>query len=100
MAKLRINIDVPAPDNRAVSNVLGLLGVLGLPVSIGGLVGNWWWAALVASVLTLVVGAVAKHNAAVEDDQAAGTSGGPASAPVPPEKRVRFGLPDPEGRAG
>lgn len=62
MAQLRIHIHVPAPDSTSVGNVLGLLGVVGLAVTLGGLFGNWWLTALVASVELLLVAAVANYN--------------------------------------
>jgi len=96
VAKLRIHIDVPAPGNRTVSTLLGLVGVLGVPVSVGGLVGNWWWSGLVASVLALGVAAVAQYNGAAEDlDEP--VDHGPATAPNPPAPRPRFGMLDEVG---
>jgi hypothetical protein len=75
VAKLRIQLDVPTPGSTAVSNVLGLVGVVVLPVSLGGLVGNWWVTGLVASVLLLAIAAVANYNGTgAEDDSAPATA--------------------------
>lgn len=81
MAKLRINIDVPAPGGTTAANVLGLAGFVGLAVCVGALVGNWWWTGLTASLLLVLIAAVTKYNAdpvPEEPGPATAYNGGPA----------------------
>jgi hypothetical protein len=95
VAKLRINIDVPSPGNQTVAAVIGLVGAVGVSVSIGGLIGTWWWSALVGSLFALFIAAVTHYDDDVRDDHDVDEHG-PAAAPHPPEPRVRFGVPDPD----
>lgn len=45
-----ISIKLPRVTLGAVSNLIGVLGLVAIAVAVGGLTGNWWWTALVAGV--------------------------------------------------
>ncbi|MFL6141584.1 MAG: hypothetical protein ACJ72N_06915 [Labedaea sp.] len=36
-------VTIPAPSSELLVNLLGLLGVVGVAITVGGLTGNWWW---------------------------------------------------------
>jgi amino acid transporter len=48
-----ISIKLPRVTLGAVSNVVGVLGLVAIAVAVGGLTGNWWWTALVAGVFAV-----------------------------------------------
>ena len=47
---MEIRIRLPRIAAGAVSNLVGLLGVVAVVVAIGGLTGTWWWSALAGGV--------------------------------------------------
>lgn len=72
---MEIRIRVPHIPSGAVSNILGLLGILAMVVGVGGLTGNVWWSVLTGGVFAVALAALA---------QAADTTSveAPAAAPV------------------
>jgi hypothetical protein len=82
---VRISVTIPdvrAP--RAVSNLLGLVGLLGVVVSVGALAGSWWWSTLVGSVVCVALAWVAHTHAEADAARQAGPAGvdGPTRAPA------------------
>lgn len=73
-----ISIRLPRPTLGAVSNLVGLAGLVAVAVAIGGLTGIWWWALLVAGVELVAVAYLAGQ---ADVDQAA-VGARPAAAPV------------------
>lgn len=48
-------VRLPAISHDLVSNILGVLGLLGIVVAVGGLTGNWLWSLLTASLMLVAV---------------------------------------------
>lgn len=48
-----ISFRLPRISLGAVSNLVGLLGLVAIAVAIGGLTGNWWWSVLVGGVFAV-----------------------------------------------
>jgi hypothetical protein len=53
---------IPAPTSTLLTNLLGVLGMLGAAAAVGGLTHNVWWAVLVASVEVVAVSVIASLN--------------------------------------
>jgi hypothetical protein len=85
---MAVVISVPAPSRESTSNILGVLGLVGLVLAVGGLTGSPWWSLLVGSLLLLAlswvghqqVTAAAKRAAERAKSGAAAASTAPAPA--------------------
>ena len=58
-----IRIPVPRLPAGLGSNLVGLVGLVVVAVSIGGLVGNWWWSGLVGGVFAVGLAVLAQAQA-------------------------------------
>lgn len=62
-----IRVRVPRIAAGLVSNLVGLLGLIGVALAVGGLTGNWWWSLLTGSVFATVLAYIAQtHQQAAE----------------------------------
>lgn len=69
---MEIRIRVPRIAAGAMSNLVGLLGLLSIVVAVGGLTHNVWWAVLTGGAFSLTLAALAQ----------AGAESAPAKAPT------------------
>lgn len=60
---MEIRIRLPKVAAGAVSNLVGLLGLLGIVVAVGGLTGNIWWAVLTGGVMAVGLAWIAQTQA-------------------------------------
>lgn len=63
-----VSFRLPRISLGAVSNLVGLLGLVAIAVAIGGLTGNWWWSALTGGVFAVVLAVLAGMNAQAETE--------------------------------
>lgn len=59
---MEIRIRLPKVAAGAVSNLVGLLGLLGIVVAVGGLTGNVWWAVLTGGVFAVALAWIAQSQ--------------------------------------
>lgn len=71
-----IKIRLPRVPAGAWTNIVGLLGLVGVVVAIGGLTGNWWWSVLSGGVCAVGLAYVAQTHAEVAHPEAAAAPGG------------------------
>lgn len=64
-----VTIKIPALPRGMFSNLLGLVGLVAVVVSVGGLTGNWWWSMLAAGVVSVGLSYIAHMNAAQAQEQ-------------------------------
>lgn len=62
---MEIKIRLPRIPSGGLSNIVGLLGLLGIVLAVGGLTGNWWWSVLTAGVFGVALAYVAQTHDAV-----------------------------------
>lgn len=80
VTEIRFRVLVPrVPAGLAVSNLLGLVGLVAVAVAVGGLTGTWWWSVLVAGVFAVGLAAVAQLGTV----RATESTGGGRLAAVP-----------------
>jgi peptidoglycan/LPS O-acetylase OafA/YrhL len=48
-----IRIRLPRFSAGALSNLVGVLGLVAVALAVGGLTGNWWWSVLVGGVFAV-----------------------------------------------
>lgn len=67
-----VTIRIPAPPRGLPSNLLGLLGLVGMVVAVGGLTGTWWWSMLTGGAVAVGLSYMAHVNSSsVEPGEAA-----------------------------
>lgn len=65
-----VSFRLPRISLGAVSNLVGLLGLVAVAVAIGGLTGNWWWSCLAGGVFAVGLAYMAGAQADSEMAQA------------------------------
>lgn len=60
---MEIRIRLPRIAAGALSNLVGLLGLLGIVVAVGGLTHSVWWAVLTGGVFSVTLAALAQAGA-------------------------------------
>lgn len=75
-----VTIRIPAPSSMLVANLLGVLGLIAVVVSVGGLLGVWW-AVLAGGLFAVGLSVIALTYAATPVEQAPAQPGA-ASATV------------------
>lgn len=50
-----VSFRLPRISLGAVSNLVGLLGLIAIAIAVGGLTGNWWWSLLAGGTVGVVV---------------------------------------------
>lgn len=73
-----VTLRIPALPHGFGSNLLGLLGLVAVIVSVGGLTGNWWWSLLAAGAVAVGLAVLAQNTAAAQA----------ADAPTQPLSRI------------
>ena len=61
-----ISIKLPRVTLGAVSNLVGVLGLVAIAVAVGGLTGNWWWSVLAGVVFSVGLAYLAGISAETE----------------------------------
>lgn len=54
-----VSFRLPRVSLGAVSNLVGLLGLVAVAVAVGGLTGSWWWSCLVGGVFAVALAVLA-----------------------------------------
>ncbi|MCW2859105.1 MAG: hypothetical protein JWP48_813 [Actinoallomurus sp.] len=81
---MEIKIRLPRIAAGALSNLVGLLGLLAIATAVGALAGDWWWSVLVTGVFGVALAALAQI--AEQQVAAAPKVGAAPSRPVPVPK--------------
>jgi hypothetical protein len=63
---IELRFQPPRIPAGALSNLVGLLGLLGVALAVGGLTGNWWWSALVGGVFAVGLAVLAQQQQAAQ----------------------------------
>lgn len=61
-----VSFRLPKISMGAVSNLVGLVGLVAVAVALGGLLGNWWWTALSGGVFAVGLAVLAGLGAEAE----------------------------------
>jgi len=82
---IRIQFQPPRVPPGAVSNLVGLAGLVAVAVAVGGLLHDWWWSVLVggAAAVTLAVLAQSTRPATRPAEQQDAGEAEPKLAAVP-----------------
>ncbi|MGH3369602.1 MAG: hypothetical protein ACRDPR_06345 [Nocardioidaceae bacterium] len=83
---MEINIRLPRVAPGAVSNLVGLLGLLGIVVAVGGLTGNVWWSVLTGGVFAVALAWIAQTQAEVAEQASPAKIAAVAARPTPVAK--------------
>lgn len=67
-----VSFRLPRVSLGAVSNLVGLLGLVAVAVAVGGLTGTWWWSCLVGGVFAVVLAVLAGLSDQATEQQAEG----------------------------
>ena len=77
---MEIKIRVPRIPAGAISNIVGLLGLLAVVIAIGGLTENLWWSVLSGGAVAFGLAVVAQLGAQTEQQEAAPSTVAAAAA--------------------
>lgn len=90
MGVTRITVSVPAPQlTQAVSNLIGLAGLIAMVVFVGGVTGNWWWSLGLAGATAVGLSWVAQTHVRQAEAPAPGSDAEVERLrPVPPPARA------------
>lgn len=69
---MEVRFRLPKVSLGAVSNLIGLLGLVAVAVAVGGLTGNWWWTCLVGGVFAVGIAYMAGLSAQAEQQPVEG----------------------------
>ncbi|MDH2425774.1 hypothetical protein [Sphaerisporangium sp. TRM90804] len=58
-----VSFRLPSISLGAVSNMVGLLGLVAVAVAVGGLLGSWWWTCLSGGVFAVGLAVLAGMSA-------------------------------------
>lgn len=83
---MEIRIRLPKVAAGAVSNLVGLLGLLGIVVAVGGLTGNAWWAVLTGGVFAVALAWIAQSQAEAGEKATPLTVAASSARPTPVAK--------------
>lgn len=74
---MKVTVTLPRLPAGALSNLVGLAGLLAVVVAIGGLTGNAWWSVLTGGVFAVGLAALSQlgEQAAAEPGMAVAASG-------------------------
>jgi hypothetical protein len=62
-----VTIKIPALPRGMGSNLLGLVGLVAVVVSVGGLTGNWWWSGLLGGLVCAGMAVLAQYSASTQN---------------------------------
>lgn len=83
---MKITIHLPAVAPNALSNLVGLAGVLAVVIAVGALAGNWWWSVLAGGTAAVVLASLAQLGA--EPQPVAAAAAAPAEVPPAPVQQA------------
>lgn len=83
---MEIRIRLPKIAPGAVSNLVGLLGLIAVVVAIGGLTGSIWWSVLTGGVFAVALACIAQTQAEAGEQAAPAKIAAVAAHPVPVAK--------------
>jgi len=67
---VEVRIRLPRIPTGAISNLVGLAGIIAMVVAIGGLTGNIWWSVLAGGAAALVLAVLAQLAEETADEAA------------------------------
>lgn len=77
---MELRIRVPRVPTGALSNLVGLAGLIAFAVAVGGLTGVWWWSLLILGVEAVALSALAQAHEAAAATPAATSAAAAAAA--------------------